>query len=371
MKAGKRNRGKGSHKNRKGKANKGGQPTTNGNTITNRNSSTAGKNSDSTSKYKSDHNSAENGPITEKGAKTLMKRTMLNGEEDSGSKPSPYCAWNDEILTIDSGSEAIYTSGLGKMIPRGTNVADPDHSSTKKSISSLKESSHRNSSRRASAAKERTEICKDDPSSFNRKRVKEGCPENVSGTFLLSDDPDDQKYMFGNDWSSETKYPFEVNSISQFGLELNDNRKLSESFKSPFYKYYGDSKVEDLKTVDFSKMFAEHDETLLYIFHSMNELGIKDKSSKELTKKGWKFDSDSQRWITTREATPKGNKSNGDGKDLLKSKSNTRGKARDSTEIQRWKFDIDQWNLVPLKTSESNCETAASTRLGRIDSPTD
>jgi len=132
------------------------------------------------------------------------------------------------------------------------------------------------------------------------------------------------------------------------------SRKLSESFKSPFYKYYGDSKVEDLKTVDFSKMFAEHDETLLYIFHSMNELGIKDKSSKELTKKGWKFDSDSQRWITTREATPKGNKSNGDGQNLLKSKSNTRGKAGNSSEIQRWKFDIDQWNLVPLKTSESN-----------------
>lgn len=131
--------------------------------------------------------------------------------------------------------------------------------------------------------------------------------------------------MYGNPWSTEIKRPFESKHIAQFGLDLNDNRydfsrevendyefrKLSESFKSPFYKYYNDSKVDDLKTMDFSKIFAEHDETLLYIFYNMSDEEIKAKSSKELARKGWKLDSDTQTWTTTREVSSKGSKNNG------------------------------------------------------------
>lgn len=69
--------------------------------------------------------------------------------------------------------------------------------------------------------------------------------------------------------------------------------------------------MDDLKAMDFSKIFAEHDETLLYIFYSMGEKEIRDKSSKELVRKGWKFDSGCQRWTTTRNIPPKGNRNNG------------------------------------------------------------
>lgn len=68
--------------------------------------------------------------------------------------------------------------------------------------------------------------------------------------------------------------------------------------------------MDDLKTMDFSKIFAEHDETLLYIFYSMGE-EIRDKSSKELVRKGWKFDPECQSWTTEREVSPKGNRANG------------------------------------------------------------
>mmetsp|Transcript_3750 Transcript_3750/g.3481 ORF Transcript_3750/g.3481 Transcript_3750/m.3481 type:complete len:161 (-) Transcript_3750:219-701(-) len=157
--------------------------------------------------------------------------------------------------------------------------------------------------------------------------------------------------MYGNPWSTEIKRPFESKHIAQFGLDLNDNRKLSESFKSPFYKYYNDSKVDDLKTMDFSKIFAEHDETLLYIFYNMSDEEIKAKSSKELAKKGWKLDSDTQAWTTTREVSSKGGKSNGVTRQSSKSKSKNRRKEENEKDIQRWKFDIQKWNLLPQKSS--------------------
>ena len=56
----------------------------------------------------------------------------------------------------------------------------------------------------------------------------------------------------------------------------------------------------------------------------------------------------------------------------LKSKSKTRGKGEDGTEIQRCKFDINQWNIVPLTASESKWGDEPEKRLDRIDSlPTD
>ena len=64
-------------------------------------------------------------------------------------------------------------------------------------------------------------------------------------------------------------------------------------------------------------------------------------SSQELTKKGWLYNNIDQTWYTTREKSPKR------GKD---SKPYSNGKDEDS-ELQSYKFDIDQWNLVELNSS--------------------
>jgi len=99
--------------------------------------------------------------------------------------------------------------------------------------------------------------------------------------------------------------------------------------------------------MDFSKVFADHDETLLYIlFYTMCDEEIQYMSSQELRKKGWIYNDVDQTWCTTRERTSKS------GKDS-KSKSRSNYKGEDN-ELQRYKFDIDQWNLVELNSSENS-----------------
>ena len=97
--------------------------------------------------------------------------------------------------------------------------------------------------------------------------------------------------------------------------------------------------------MDFSKVFAEHDETLLYIFYTMTDETIKLSSAVELCRRGWLFDESDQTWHVTRKASSKGNKPN---------KANTREgvNSEDGTELRRYKFDIDQWNLVEFSLSD-------------------
>jgi hypothetical protein len=97
--------------------------------------------------------------------------------------------------------------------------------------------------------------------------------------------------------------------------------------------------------MDFSKVFAEHDETLLYIFYTMTDETIKLRSAVELCRRGWLFDESDQTWHVTRKASSKGNKPN---------KPNTREgvNSEDGTELRRYKFDIDQWNLVEFSLSD-------------------
>jgi hypothetical protein len=117
-------------------------------------------------------------------------------------------------------------------------------------------------------------------------------------------------------------------------------RLLSESFKSPFYKYYDDFKLESLANMDLSKVFAEHDETLLYIFYTMNDDEVQYRSAQELGRRGWLYNEYDQTWSVTRRGNSKNKNKRG--------KPNTRGSSKgdDTTELSRYKFDTEQWSVV-------------------------
>lgn len=101
-----------------------------------------------------------------------------------------------------------------------------------------------------------------------------------------------------------------------------------------------------MSTIDLSKVFADHDETLLYIFYTMTNDEIQYRSAQELGRRGWLYNDSDQTWSVTRKTPPKGKSK--------KNKSNSRvnGKGDESTELSRYKFDTDQWSVVEFSLSE-------------------
>jgi hypothetical protein len=154
-------------------------------------------------------------------------------------------------------------------------------------------------------------------------------------------------------WLGEPKMsPFESKQIMSFGLDLNDkNKKLSESFKSPFYTYYDEWKWDSLASMNLSKVFAEHDETLLYIFYTMTNDEVQYRSAQELWRKGWLYDESSQTWSATRKGSSTMKNRNEKAKI-----SRGNGKSNDNVELIRYKFDIDQWKIEECRQSENQSQ---------------
>lgn len=97
--------------------------------------------------------------------------------------------------------------------------------------------------------------------------------------------------------------------------------------------------------MDLGKAFADHDETLLYIFYTMTNDEVQNRSAQELGRRGWLYNESDQTWSFTRKAPAKQNKPK-------RSKTRGNGKGEDSAELSRYKFDIEQWSLVELSLSE-------------------
>jgi len=123
------------------------------------------------------------------------------------------------------------------------------------------------------------------------------------------------------------------------GSNLNDAMKKEDPKKT--------IKVESLNTLNFGKIFADHDETLLYIYYTMPEKEVQQKSFNELSKRGWLFNESDQTWYVTRNSPGKGGKSN-------KPKSHQSLRNEENIEQKRYKFDIDQWNLVEIDSSSGD-----------------
>lgn len=92
-------------------------------------------------------------------------------------------------------------------------------------------------------------------------------------------------------------------------------------------------------------MFAEHDETLLYIFYTTSNKEIQTRSAQELGRRGWLYNDSDELWYVTRKGPNKGSKKD-------KSKSRGSSKSEDNTELRSFKFDIDQWSLVEFNLPE-------------------
>lgn len=98
--------------------------------------------------------------------------------------------------------------------------------------------------------------------------------------------------------------------------------------------------------MDLSKTFAEHDETLLYIFYAMTNDEVQRRSAQELGRRGWLYNDSDQTWSVTRKEPAKGKSKKS------KSKSRVNGKSEDSTELSSYKFDTEQWSVVAVSKSE-------------------
>jgi CCR4-NOT transcriptional regulation complex NOT5 subunit len=96
--------------------------------------------------------------------------------------------------------------------------------------------------------------------------------------------------------------------------------------------------------MDLSKVFAEHDETLLYIFYTMPGKDIQTRSAQELGRRGWLYNDSDELWYVTRKGPSKGKSD--------RSKSRGTSKNEDNTELRSFKFDIDQWSLVEFNLPE-------------------
>ena len=130
---------------------------------------------------------------------------------------------------------------------------------------------------------------------------------------------------------------YDGNSSNGLNSNLNDSQRKEED-SNKFIK------VESLETLNFGKVFADHDETLLYIYYTMANDDAQAKSSKELIKRGWKFNEKDQTWYTTRTSPGKGGKGN-------KSKAHPNRRGEDNPESKTFKFDINQWNVVEIESS--------------------
>ena len=99
--------------------------------------------------------------------------------------------------------------------------------------------------------------------------------------------------------------------------------------------------------MDLSKVFAEHDETLLYIFYTMTNDEVQYRSAQELGRRGWLYNDSDQTWSVTRKESSKA-------KNKKTKQPNSRGNEKDeeNIELSRYKFDIDQWRVVEFSLSE-------------------
>jgi len=98
--------------------------------------------------------------------------------------------------------------------------------------------------------------------------------------------------------------------------------------------------------MDLSKVFAEHDETLLYIFYAMPNDEVHFRSAAELTRRGWSYNDEDQTWSVTRTKISKSQNKR------PKQPNNTRGKGDENQEMSRYKFDIENWRVVEDSMSE-------------------
>uniref|UniRef100_A0A7S3JKN1 NOT2/NOT3/NOT5 C-terminal domain-containing protein n=1 Tax=Euplotes harpa TaxID=151035 RepID=A0A7S3JKN1_9SPIT len=98
--------------------------------------------------------------------------------------------------------------------------------------------------------------------------------------------------------------------------------------------------------MDLSKVFAEHDETLLYIFYTMTNEEIQYRSAQELGRRGWLYNDLDQTWSVTRKG---GSKSKSKKPKQPYAMGN---KGEENTELSRYKFDIEQWRVVEFSLSE-------------------
>lgn len=94
-------------------------------------------------------------------------------------------------------------------------------------------------------------------------------------------------------------------------------------------------------------MFAEHDETLLYIFYTMTNDEVQYRSAQELGRRGWLYNDSDQTWSVTRKGPAKGKN-----KRTKQPNSRGNGKGDDNEELIKYKFDIEQWRVVELSLSE-------------------
>lgn len=107
-------------------------------------------------------------------------------------------------------------------------------------------------------------------------------------------------------------------------------------------------KWESLANMDLSTAFAEHDETLLYMFYTMTNHEIQYHSAQELGRRGWLYNDLDQTWSVTRKGGSNKNKN----KKQANQNSRINGKGDDSAELCRYKFDTDQWRIVEFSLSE-------------------
>ena len=98
--------------------------------------------------------------------------------------------------------------------------------------------------------------------------------------------------------------------------------------------------------MDLGKVFAEHDETLLYIFYAMPSDEVHFRSAAELTRRGWSYNEDDHTWSVTRTKSSKSQAKR------LKQPNNTRGKGEENQEMSGYKFDIENWRVVEYSISE-------------------
>jgi len=98
--------------------------------------------------------------------------------------------------------------------------------------------------------------------------------------------------------------------------------------------------------MNLSTAFAEHDETLLYMFYTMINNDIQYHSAQELGRRGWLYNDLEQTWSVTRKRGSNKNKKQAN------SNPRTNGKGDESEELCRYKFDTEQWRIVEFSVSE-------------------
>jgi hypothetical protein len=107
--------------------------------------------------------------------------------------------------------------------------------------------------------------------------------------------------------------------------------------------------------MDFSKVFAGHDETLLYIYYAMPNEEVRNRSAKELSRRGWSLNESDHTWSITKTKTTKS-------QNKRPKQSNNRDKGEENQEMSRYIFDIENWGIVEDKQQESQS-------LKRVDDP--